>query len=245
VTLAPTGAVSADTERHGRRDRANARLAVLALLGQLVFTLAWFVGGFAEPGYDPLRQTMSELASLQAGKPWLMTAGFIAFGVSLLGLAFALRAAIRRERRLRLGPGMLMLAALAMPVVAGARMDCSRSSHACRDAIEADQVSGQHQLHDLASLLVFVLRVLAPLVFARAFGRDGRWRDLRPWSLLAGGVAFVLTVTFITVGDGTAIGGLLQRVLVGVLTAWIAVAAARALRLARGPGGRGSVRGRG
>jgi hypothetical membrane protein len=231
VTATATNGVPVDTPR--RRYAGGAwLLAAVALLGQLAFTLAWFVGGLFEPDYDPLRQTISELASLDGHRPLVMTAGFAAFGISVLALALALRRTVRRDKRLRVGPGMLVLAALPMPVVAGARMDCARSSQACRDAIEADVVSGQHHLHDLASLVVFVMLVLAPLVFARAFGRDGHWRDLRRWSLLTGGLGFVLLATFVTVGDGTAMGGLLQRVLVGLLTAWIAVTATRALRTA-------------
>ena len=38
--------------------------------------------------------------------------------------------------------------------------------------------------------------VVAPLVFARAFRADGRWSDLRRYSLATGGLTFVLVLVF-------------------------------------------------
>jgi hypothetical protein len=99
--------------------------------------------------------------------------------------------------------------------------------------IAAGDVSWQHQVHDLVSLVLFLALIAAPLVLARAFRHDARWHDLRRYSIASGAVTFALLVLFFTgaIGDWN---GLVQRLLTAVPWIWIAVLGLRLRRLAAG-----------
>jgi hypothetical protein len=73
--------------------------------------------------------------------------------------------------------------------------------------------------------------VLAPLVLARAFRRDNRWRDLRRYSLLTGALTLVLLLIF--GGDSfSGWNGLAERVLIAIPLVWVAVLGMRLARIA-------------
>ena len=225
-----TQATVLDPAHAALRSNLFLRLAWVAVIGQAAFHGAWIVAGLIEPHYSNRRQTISELAALDAHHPVVMTIGFLAFGVSLAALAVVLHSSIRGARRSRVGPILLLVAAACMPVVAAARTDCSRSRAACRALIDNGTVSTHHQIHDTVSLLLFVLLVVAPLVFARRFRQDPRWVAWRPGFLGAGAATFVLLVAFVA-ADGTAIGGLVQRAFLAVPTIWVVAAALHARRM--------------
>ena len=79
--------------------------------------------------------------------------------------------------------------------------------------------------------MIFLALIVAPLVHARAFGQDPRWRDLRTYSLLSGVLTLALLVLY---GTGAIDGwnGLVQRTFVAVPWIWIAVVGLRLRRLA-------------
>jgi hypothetical protein len=64
--------------------------------------------------------------------------------------------------------------------------------------------------------------IAAPLVFARAFGRDDRWRPLRTYSIVTGLLGFALLVLYV-IGSAGTWNGLVQRIFVSVLFVWIAL----------------------
>ena len=70
----------------------------------------------------------------------------------------------------------------------------------------------------------------ASLVFARAFGRDDRWRPLRTYSIVTGLFGFALLVLYVIASAG-AWNGLAQRTFVSVLFLWIAVVGFRLSRV--------------
>jgi small-conductance mechanosensitive channel len=90
------------------------------------------------------------------------------------------------------------------------------------------------QVHDNVSLIVFLALIAAPLVFARAFGRDDRWRPLRAHSVVTGVLGFALLVLYVIASAGTW-NGLAQRLFVSVLFVWIAVVGFRLFRLSLDP----------
>jgi O-antigen ligase len=99
---------------------------------------------------------------------------------------------------------------------------------------DAGDVSWHHQVHELVSAVVFLALVAAQLVLARAFGRDSRWHDLRPYSIVSGLLTLVLLVLF---GTGAIEGwnGLVQRIFIAVPWIWIAVLGLRLRRIAGSP----------
>jgi len=220
--------------RTGDRPRTSAldarRLAHWALTSQLLFTATWVVAGFAERRYSHFDQTISDLAAQDGNHPWLVMSGFLVYGSGLIALGLALRRSVGVHAARKVGPTLLCLAGALMPVVALARLDCSTSGAACRARVAAEIESGQQSVHNLVSLLVFILLIVAPLVWSRRFRADG-WRDLRAASIVAGLAGFALLVVAIGIDGSRHWSGLAQRLFLAVPTAWICIVALRASRL--------------
>lgn len=176
-------------------------LALLGALGPLLFTLAWLAAGLAQDDYDPWREYLSALASQTAQAPWLVMAGMLAAGASLLAVAAAVRRA-RPDRRA--AAWTLALAGVVMLPVALLRQDCSTALAACAAADPSQTAVA----HDLLALLVFVLLVAAPLTL-RADRR-----------VAAVGLLLLLAVGAEPVPE---VAGLVQRVFVTVMLGWTAV----------------------
>lgn len=231
-TSSPGGAGASQPLRPIRRTFVR-RAATWSIVAQVAFTLSWLVAAVFQGRYGHMDQTISELAASTAEQPWILITGFLVYGTGFAALSSALYASVGGGKRARGGAVALLVAAAMMPLVAFNRLDCITSSAACRAAVEAEQVSGHHDLHNLASLVLFLAVVVAPLAFAHRFKHDARWADLRMPSIVAGWLSLVMLV--VNIGwDGHDHGsGLVQRLFVAVPTIWMVVVALRARRLAR------------
>ena len=206
-------------------------LGWLAVLGPIAFTIAWIVAALVQDEYSVRREDISALAALDAQNAWIMITGFLLLGVGIVALGAGIAGALK-GRPATVGSILVVVAGVGIIVAGLARNDCSSELDACADRVDAGDVSWHHATHDLASLVVFLALVAAPLVFARAFRGDQSWRDLRTYSLITGVLGLVLLVLFLT-GVAGSWNGLLQRVFVTVLFLWIAVLGARLIRLSR------------
>src|SRR5262249_8965345 len=128
----------------------------------------------------------------------------------------------------------LVLAGVMFVVAGIARDDCSSELQACKKRVNTGDVSWHHKVHDNVGIAVFLVLVLAPLVLARAFRRDSRWRNLRRYSLVTGAVTLVALLVF---GGGSFSGwnGLAERILVTIPLVWTAVLGMRLTQIARRP----------
>lgn len=201
------------------------------MMGPIAFTIAWIVAALVQDEYSVRREDISALAALDAQNAWIMITGFLLLGVGIVALGAGLAGALK-GRPATVGSILVLVAGVGIIVAGLARNDCSSELDACADRVDAGDVSWHHATHDLASLVVFLALVAAPLVFARAFRGDQSWRDLRTYSLITGVLGLVLLVLFLT-GVAGSWNGLLQRVFVTVLFLWIAVLGARLIRLSR------------
>ena len=206
-------------------------LGRLAVLGPILFTLAWLIGGVVQDGYSPRQEDISALAALDAQHAWLMMAGFLLLGAGTVALAAGL-AEVVKGRRAAIGSILVALAGLGIIVAGLARNDCSSELEACASRGRAGDVSWHSATHDLVSLLIFLALTAAPLVLARAIRSQDSWRDLRRYSLVTGVLCLVLLVLY---GSGVAApwNGLVQRVFVSVPFLWIAILGGRLVRVAR------------
>jgi hypothetical membrane protein len=78
------------TARHSAVPRYR-RLAVGGLVGPIAFISCWALGGLLTEGYSPVDDAISRLAAVDVDTRWLMTAGFVAFGVGVPLFGLALR----------------------------------------------------------------------------------------------------------------------------------------------------------
>ena len=199
----------------------NVWLGRLAVAGPIAFTLAWLIGGLVQDEYSFRREDISALAALDAQHAWIMITGFVLLGLGTVALAAGLVSTLRYPSAV-IGSVLLMIGGTGLVVAGLARNDCSSELPACAARADAGEVSWHHQVHDNVSLILFLALIAAPLVLARAFGRDDRWRPLRTYSIVTGVLGFALLVGYIVVSAGTW-NGLAQRTFVSVLFLWIAV----------------------
>jgi hypothetical membrane protein len=200
------------------------------MAGPIAFTLGWLIGGLVQDAYS-FRQDISALAAMDAQYAWVMITGFVLLGLGTVALAAGLVSTLRYPSAV-IGSVLLMIGGIGLVVAGLARNDCSSELPACAARVDAGEVSWHHQVHDNVSLILFLALIGAPLVLARAFGRDDRWRPLRTCSILTGVLGFALLVLYIVVSAG-AWNGFAQRTFVSVLFLWIAVVGSRLSRLGR------------
>ncbi len=91
--------------------------ALLALLGVLAFTVAWVLAGLRTDGFDPVRQSISQLQRDGTTTGLAMTAAFAAFAAGGLALAPVLGRRLGRAPRIALTVASLAtLGAAASPL---------------------------------------------------------------------------------------------------------------------------------
>lgn len=205
-------------------------LGWLAVMGPIVFTLAWIVAAAAQDDYSPWRGYISELAALDAEHAWIMITGSLLLGAGIVALAVGLARAVK-GRAATVGSILLVIAGVGVIVSGLARPDCYSQLEACAARIDAGDVSWHHAIHDWADLAILAL-VAAPLVLARAFRGDQSWRNLGAYSIVTGVVGLVLVVLLYS-GVAESWAGVLQRMFVTVLLLWVAILGARLIRLPR------------
>lgn len=190
------------------RVRLSVRTAALGgIIGPASFIGAWTAGALTTSApYSSIDDAISRLAAVGSDTRWLMTAGFVTFGVSLPVYASALRATV---------PGAAWMTAAATGIatlaVAAAPLDHS-------DTVD--------RLHSIFAGLGYLTLAATPLLAASPLRAMGHHRLSRFG--VAAGVASATALALTTTGLPS---GLFQRVGLTVTDAWII---ASALAITRG-----------
>jgi len=203
---------------------ARVRAAAIAgIIGPAGFTVAWIVAAFDQPGLSFAAPQISGLAAASAHAPWLMIGGFVLLGACTIGFGAGLAAALGGRRLAGPGPLLIQVAGL-LTIAAG----LFRRDHVL---LTAGPESWHNHAHDVISAVVYVLLVASPLLLARRFRGDHRWRGLAAPLVASAVVSAALLAAFYSAPhdswDAT-----LQRIAVSLpLAAIVAVA----VRLGRVP----------
>lgn len=142
--------------------REIGKLAVwAAIIGPIQSALGWLIAGSLWVGYDPVRQTISDLAANESPVKWIMSAFFVLGGtltliVSIYGRTFAL-------------PGRVALFLVAL---------CTFGL-----TIFPTPLVGYSVMHRVFAISSFVLSAGWP-IFAMRFRKDAPW-IIRPISSIA------------------------------------------------------------
>lgn len=188
--------------------RDPVRTAILGgVVGPAGFVGAWVVAAAATSApYSSIDDAISRLAAVGSDTRWIMTAGFVTFGVSLPVYAWALR---------RIVPGLAWLTAaatgLATLAVAAAPLDHS-------DTVD--------RLHGIFAGVGYLTLAATPLLAVPPLRRMGHRRLARAG--VAAGLTSAIALALTTTGLAT---GAFQRVGLTVSDAWIV---ASALAIGRG-----------
>jgi hypothetical membrane protein len=193
------------------------------IIGPILFTTIVIILGELSPGYDHLTQAISALGENGAPNGATMDANFIVFGVLTLVFASGL---YRYDRTVRAGSVAVLTYGLGAILAAFFH---------CDPGCPALSGSTSQMVHNLDALISFVALSIAPLLVWRSSKKDSRWRSVSNYSLALGSVAISLFGLYLAV-DVLVLSpftGLLQRLFLAPLFAWMIVMSARLFRINR------------
>jgi hypothetical protein len=196
------------------------------LLAPVAFTLAWLVGGLAQPdSYSTIDDSVSDLGALTADSPWLYNQiGANLTGLLVLALAAGLWKTVPPRLSGRVGVVALGVMGVGQFFDGLFRLDCQGIDAGCGDA----DLSWHANAHEIESLFTVLGLLVSVFALARAFKQSPRWHDLRAVTLTAGFATIVVFVGLLPVGGGLAVLGALS-----VWFAWLALVSYRLLTVAR------------
>lgn len=196
-----------------------AQLATLAIVGQVIFTAsAWLLPIVSE--YSLLGDHISELVLGRYG--FIQTIASLVAGAGILGLAYAIRQLTKGVWGSLVGPLLVGLFGLGAILVAIFPTDRVNSS------IDILTQSTAGMLHLLVTLISFPAMVIGMFILTRTFGLLPAWRSIMRLSVFfpAGSLGLLVAQ-----GQGP-LAGLLQRLLVAVISGWIILVALRVREIA-------------
>jgi hypothetical protein len=197
-----------------QRSQSLSRLAALAIVGQLVLiTTALLLPIWSE--YSLIGDNISELALGRYG--FVQAAAFLIAGLGTIGLAFAIRKLTVGSRG-SLG-GSLLVAVYGTGAILSAVFPTDRIDNPA-DMLSLSTVG---TIHAGVAIVSFVCVMVGMFVLTWTFARDNRWRSFWRWSVIfpAGALALMLVQQ-----QGPLIG-LLQRLFIAVVSAWLILVACR------------------
>jgi hypothetical protein len=207
----------------GAPDRSK-WLAFTGVLAPLVFILAVLAAGAMQPGYDQLKNFVSELGATGAPAAAIINfGGFLVYGMLMMAFAWAVHRGMRADDGGWLGPTVLALYGLAYVGVALAP---------CDPGCQAAAPSLHHRLHLLLGEVVLLTAVLSPFILYSRMVKDPEWQSLATPTLLLPSIAWVVLQAS---GLGVA-GAIRQRLWLLLLFIWIELIALRLLRSRAGSG---------
>jgi hypothetical protein len=205
-------------------------LVWVALAGQIAFVVSWVVAGALEPGYSYLDQGVSQGGARGAEHAWIVNAGLVVLGLSIVALGIALLAALPRRPAAVVATTLFALAGAAIVLSGFARLDCWLSDQRCEDLWRAGELTWRTDAHLWAGLVAQSLLVLTPFALARAL-----WPGpVGAAALVCGTLGVGLGVaTFLLFGVDGVPDGLLQRIGLAIVQLWVAIVALGILHVTR------------
>jgi hypothetical protein len=217
MTSLDPGRARQAVRQHARR---QSLLAALAIVGQLIFAAsALLLPIWSE--YGLIGDNISELALGRFGGA--QTAAFLIVGLATLGLALAIR-------ELTAGSWGSLVGSLLVAVYgAGAILSAVVPTDRIDGQADLSSLSATGTLHIGISIVSFLSVIVGMFVLTRTFARDDSWRSFPRWAVCFPAGALVLMVLQ-TQGP---LVGLMQRLFVAVISAWLILVALQIRDLSR------------
>jgi hypothetical protein len=219
---------------NSRPDRLTRWLLAAGVAGPLLFFVVLLVEGATRAGYSALQTDGSYLALTDQG--WEQIANFIVFGCLMIAYAAGLGRLWRAGRAAVWGPRLIGLLGLSL-LALGVFVTDPGGGYPPGTPINATPHSWHGWAHGITGLLYFnVLLPAACFVFSRRFAADPVHRTWATYSWLTGAVILgvsVLATILLPIAEKAGfpvLDGLVQRVLIGIGWAWLALTALRLLR---------------
>ena len=197
-----------------RRKQPGSELALVTISGIVVYVVIDVIAQLLPPHYNAITQPESDLAIGPYG--FLMTINFAIRGLLSLALLIGLTRTLSKEGRSEFGRVLLSIWTVGAFLLA---------------LFPTDLAGQKPTLHGLIHLLVafiaFVSVAIGELLLSLRFAADERWQTVRnPTVTIAFVTLIALFLLFFGIFAGlNGIGGLLERVFLGLSLLWILVVA--------------------
>ena len=192
------------------------------VVGPVLFAVVTAVVGTTRSSYSHINQFISELGETGAEFAWVMNwFGFMLSGALILIFIVASRKLLSGGTLNVIGSLFLVAFAICMSL-AGA--------YSCDLGCSPANPTPEQKLHDLVSIIAFPAFILGVIVWGVMFLRDSDWRRFGAYSLVSGIASIVVLVAMVqseATREGT---GILQRLFLGILFAWLVALSIRLQR---------------
>ena len=196
--------------------RRNTVTRILALGGiiapPLMITLI-FVAAAGTPGYSHINDTISKLSEQGSASPEIMTIAFIAYGILIIGFAYALYIHLRHGFRAHIAWVAFMIYGLCM-VLAGLYQDIPGG-----EGVPLNPEGIAHNAVIITSCISFLFGMWA---FAGSVYRRPSWFGFTWFTVIASFIGLIFSIIF-AVQSYVPASGLLQRIFYLVLLIWIEI----------------------
>lgn len=196
------------------------------MVGSVLFVSVFTVYGWLCPGYSPMSMFVSELSLGPYG--WVQMLNFLLTGALVLVFGRGLAAHFTTGAASRTAP--VLVQCMGVSLMASGLFTTDPSAM-------FDQASAHGVVHGIFGAIFFTLAPVSCFVFYRRFRSDRAWHPLAGWTLAAG-VVLTLGIGLLKVSQQPGSGlfdwkGLVQRVILAAVMAWIFAVAFRLRRVDR------------
>ena len=176
-------------------------------------TMIFFIllAGHFTPGYNHITDTVSELSDQGSQSPELMAAGFISYGVLIIGFSYALYLRLRHGVKAHVAWFTLTLYGICM-ILAGVFQDTPGGNNA--------PLNPEGIIHNTAIITSCISILIGMWMFSGSVYKKPSWFGFTRFTIAASFVGLVLSLTFVVQSHVPA-SGLLQRFFYLVLLIWI------------------------
>jgi hypothetical membrane protein len=192
-------------------------LALAGVVGPIVIIVADLTAAISQPGYDPIRDSISSLVWSPMG--WLQTIGFLTVGLLVEVFVAGLLLAIRGGRVFNFGIGLLICFGFGLLLIG---------------AFPTDPIGNQYTIggtiHDTTAKIIFIIFPVASLLVALSLRKDSRWKGLFVHTIATSGLALALVIGWLWLTEDLSWFGLYERILVANTIIWVEIIAIRLLR---------------
>ena len=202
------------------RRRSAGLWAWCAVAGVALYVALDVALAFLRPQFSVLHSAESDYGS-RGSDAWVMDANFVLRGVLSLAVVQALRLTTQQSRRMRLAVAMLTVWAFASAALA-----------LFPDDPVGTRIHGAGRVHVVVAFVAFIAVVVGTRAATRALMRDPRWRRVViPLAFLSWGALVPILLLGHAHLRPHSLGGLYEKVFLGVELAWLVVVAGWITRL--------------
>lgn len=183
------------------------------------------VAGLLTPGYNQFTDTISSLSAQGSRAPQLLTAGFVVYGVLIIGFAYALYLRLRHGVRAHIAWFMLTLYGISM-ILAGVFQDSPGANNA--------PLNTEGIFHNAVIITSCLSMLFGMWAFAGSVYKKPSWFGFTWFTIAASFMGLVLSIIFL-VQSHIPWAGLLQRFFYLVILIWIETVSIWLFRLSLKP----------